>query len=106
VYRDIAGECDWLKSFNSIVDENGLTLAKDKIQIKMCAKLLLMHLNDDQMELPAIDEYVTPITQGSYGAERITVIRDFPENLRMYVLQLEDNFKSVLPPKPTSDQLL
>ncbi len=41
IYRDRCTEGDWLKPFSTIYKENGATLAKDYVQLRMCAYLLL-----------------------------------------------------------------
>jgi hypothetical protein len=88
VYRNRCAEGDWIRSFNSIFDENKLTLAKDKIQLRMCAHLLGMLIDTplDQLSLPSIN--VTRVTPGEYGDERETIIDNFPKALRDYVLSL------------------
>lgn len=89
VYRDRCTEGDWLKSFNDMFDgktkENITAINKDYIQLRMCAFLLLIYLDNKikSLKLKTINE----TTVNKHG-ERLVNIDDFPEVVQEFVLHL------------------
>lgn len=80
IYRDRCSEGYWLISFNSIYKESGLTLLKDKIQLKMCAYLMLMYLNNDKdLFLPEL----------KHDDKELIKDISFPTKIRTYVIYLK-----------------
>lgn len=79
VYRDRCTEGDWLKPFNTYYEANGVSLKKDYVQLRMCAKLLLW----DRPYLNELSE--RPLNS---KGERQIDIADFPSELRPFVNEL------------------
>lgn len=89
VYKDICTEGDWLKSFNEVFNNktvsNVVALNKIYIQLRMCAQLLLLFINDKMksLKLKKIDES----TINRHG-ERLVHITEFPDMLQDFVEHL------------------
>jgi hypothetical protein len=88
VYRDRCTEGDWLKSFNDIFDEKGQeTVNKDYIQLRMCAYLLSLYLDNKMrsLKLKVINE-----TSVNKHGERLVAINDFPEIMQEFVIHIKN----------------
>jgi hypothetical protein len=90
IYRDRCTEGDWLRSFNDIFDgknHDGInTLNKDYIQLRMCAHLLSLYMDNKvkNLKLEKIDE-----SSINRNGERLVRDTDFPKPLQDFVVHLK-----------------
>jgi hypothetical protein len=90
VYRDRCTEGDWLRSFNDMFDgktPDGVeALNKDYIQLRMCAHLLALYMNNKikTLKLKKISE-----ASINRNGERLVHVDDFPEVLQEFVVHLK-----------------
>jgi hypothetical protein len=89
VYRDRCTEGDWLKSFNELFNNktaaNVNALNKDFIQLRMCAQLILLFIDNKMKSLKL--KKIDASTINRHG-ERLVHINDFPDVLQDFVEHL------------------
>ncbi len=92
VYRDRCTEGDWLRSFNDMFQRksNSSTLAinKDYVQLRMCAKLLLLYIHKQT-------ESLTLKTMNPNRKDKRVALSNFPSDLQDFVERLAREY-----PKP------
>lgn len=90
IYRDRCTEGDWLRSFNDIFEgktqDNIDALNKDYIQLRMCAQLLVLYMDNKMKNLK-----LKKISESSINrnGERLVHVDDFPEVLHDFVVHLK-----------------
>jgi hypothetical protein len=90
VYRDRCTEGDWLRSFNDMFQHksksNTLAINKDYVQLRMCAKLLLLYIDNkiDSLTLKPMD---------SSRKDKRVRLSNFPSSLSAFVERLANDHK-------------